>query len=85
MSILLRLIDYPPKFREAFSTQTLEPGPPLSLKCIAAGIPIPQITWQLDDSPIPESFRVRFGDYVTKVRPKRLTFTRIRTKALQYD
>lgn len=60
-------IEYPPEFRETFSSQTLEPGPSLSLKCIAGGNPLPQITWKLDDAPLPESPRVRFGDYVTKV------------------
>ncbi|CAG2162952.1 unnamed protein product, partial [Oppiella nova] len=62
----LQLGDDPPEFREVFPQQTLDPGPSLSLKCIAGGTPLPQITWQLDDSPIPESLRVRFGDYVTK-------------------
>ncbi|CAG2114683.1 unnamed protein product, partial [Medioppia subpectinata] len=62
----LQLGDDPPEFRDVFQSQTLEPGPSLSLKCIAGGTPLPQITWQLDDSPIPESLRVRFGDYVTK-------------------
>jgi len=50
------------------------------LKCIAGGSPLPQITWQLDDAPIPESLRVRFGDYVTKVRWKRLASLRLGLK-----
>lgn len=64
----LSTIDDPPEFKETFKSQTLDPGPSLSLKCVAAGNPLPQITWTLDGFPIPESMRVRFGDFVTKVR-----------------
>lgn len=59
--------DDPPELREAFRQQTLDPGPDVSLKCIASGHPLPQITWTLDDFAIPERQRVRFGDYVTNV------------------
>lgn len=45
---------------------TLEPGIALSLKCTAGGVPLPQITWQFEDSSIPEvTSRVTVGDYVT--------------------
>ena len=57
----------PPIFHELFQSQVLDPGPSLSIKCSASGNPIPQITWSLDDAPLPESNRVRYGDYVTKV------------------
>lgn len=57
----------PPMFHELFQAQILDAGPSLSIKCSASGSPIPQITWSLDDAPLPESNRVRYGDYVTKV------------------
>lgn len=57
----------PPMFHELFQAQVLDAGPSLSIKCSASGSPIPQITWSLDDAPLPESNRVRYGDYVTKV------------------
>ncbi|XP_015789143.1 Down syndrome cell adhesion molecule-like protein Dscam2 isoform X2 [Tetranychus urticae] len=62
----INIRDDPPEFKETFKSQTLDPGPSLSLKCVAAGNPLPQITWTLDGFPIPESMRVRFGDFVTK-------------------
>ncbi|KAL3210778.1 hypothetical protein MRX96_036878 [Rhipicephalus microplus] len=57
--------DDPPTLRETFSERTLSPGPSISLKCIAAGRPLPQVTWSLDGLPVPENARFRMGDYVT--------------------
>ncbi|XP_074598354.1 cell adhesion molecule Dscam1-like [Brevipalpus obovatus] len=62
----INIRDDPPEFRETFNSETLEPGLSLSLKCVAAGNPLPQITWTLDGLSIPESHRIRFGDFVTK-------------------
>ncbi|XP_054706600.1 cell adhesion molecule DSCAML1-like [Uloborus diversus] len=60
----LTLGDYPPSLLEIFNDQTLEPGPSVTLKCVAQGNPLPQITWTLDSNAIPESTRFRLGDYV---------------------
>lgn len=57
-------LDYPPTLLETFSDLTLEPGPSVTLKCVAQGNPLPQITWTLDSRTIPESTRYRLGDYV---------------------
>lgn len=38
----------------------------VSLKCIASGSPLPEISWSLSGFPIPESTRIRVGDYVTR-------------------
>ncbi|XP_064480697.1 cell adhesion molecule Dscam1-like isoform X2 [Ornithodoros turicata] len=62
----LSLAEDLPELRETFHTETVEPGRRLSLKCSASGSPLPQITWALDDAPVPETHRVRFGDYVTQ-------------------
>ncbi|XP_067138815.1 cell adhesion molecule Dscam1-like isoform X2 [Centruroides vittatus] len=62
----LNLGDDTPEFQEVFPPQTIQPGPSLSLKCVATGNPLPQIIWKLDDSSIPENHRIRYGDYVTK-------------------
>ena len=40
-----------------FSEQTLQPGPEVSLKCIAKGNPPPRISWLLDGFPIPQNER----------------------------
>lgn len=57
--------DYPPTLLESFAEQTLSPGNSLSLRCIAQGRPLPQITWSLDGAPVPDSgARLRMGDYV---------------------
>nr|XP_049701279.1 Down syndrome cell adhesion molecule-like protein Dscam2 isoform X20 [Helicoverpa armigera] len=56
-----------------FSEQTLQPGPSVSLKCVAMGHPPPQFTWLLDGFPIPTNsrhqhnlaFRFVVGQHVT--------------------
>ncbi|KFM67166.1 Down syndrome cell adhesion molecule-like protein Dscam2, partial [Stegodyphus mimosarum] len=65
-AVELSLGDDVPEFQETFQEQTVQPGPSLSLKCVASGNPLPQIVWKLDGAPIPENHRIRFGDYVTK-------------------
>uniref|UniRef100_A0A1B0GF88 Down syndrome cell adhesion molecule-like protein Dscam2 n=1 Tax=Glossina morsitans morsitans TaxID=37546 RepID=A0A1B0GF88_GLOMM len=45
--------------------QTLQPGPTVSLKCVATGNPLPQFTWTLDGFPIPDNSRFLVGQYVT--------------------
>ncbi|KAH9406242.1 hypothetical protein TYRP_013848, partial [Tyrophagus putrescentiae] len=56
------------KLLSVFAEQTLQPGQPLTLKCIASGNPIPQVVWHIYDSlPIPDHIsRYRIGDYVTR-------------------
>ncbi|KAH9632596.1 hypothetical protein HF086_001839 [Spodoptera exigua] len=48
-----------------FSEQTLQPGPSVSLKCVAMGHPPPQFTWLLDGFPIPTNSRFVVGQHVT--------------------
>ncbi|CAG0883377.1 unnamed protein product [Darwinula stevensoni] len=64
-SALLRLGAALPELVYAFSGQTLQPGPAISLKCVARGIPPPQFTWTLDGFPLPEHSRLIVGQYVT--------------------
>lgn len=64
-SAVILLTDDPPKFIEYFDEVKIEPFSKLSLKCIASGTPLPQITWTLDGYSINEHLRVRVGDYVT--------------------
>ncbi|XP_067002094.2 cell adhesion molecule Dscam1 [Anabrus simplex] len=37
-----------PELQSTFIEQTLQPGPPVSLRCVASGNPPPRITWLLD-------------------------------------
>nr|XP_022920801.1 Down syndrome cell adhesion molecule-like protein Dscam2 isoform X2 [Onthophagus taurus] len=57
--------DAGPELIYSFSEQTLQPGPMVSLKCVASGNPPPQFTWALDGFPIPEDHRFLVGQYVT--------------------
>ncbi|XP_066908795.1 cell adhesion molecule Dscam2-like [Halyomorpha halys] len=61
----LQLGDAVPELTYSFSEQTTQPGPPISLKCVANGNPPPQFTWSLDGFPIPDSSRFLVGQYVT--------------------
>ncbi|XP_059489075.1 cell adhesion molecule Dscam2-like isoform X3 [Neocloeon triangulifer] len=54
-----------PQLVYKFIRQTLQPGPPVSLKCIATGNPTPQLRWTLDGFPLPQSERFVMGQYVT--------------------
>ena len=46
-----------PMLSYKFEPRTMQPGPPLSLKCVAAGNPPPQFKWELDGFPLPENER----------------------------
>ncbi|KAF2352140.1 Immunoglobulin I-set [Trinorchestia longiramus] len=48
-----------------FIAHTLQPGPAVSLKCIARATPTPHITWTLDGFPLPQSHR-----YCTVTHPR---------------
>ncbi|XP_064480479.1 cell adhesion molecule Dscam1-like [Ornithodoros turicata] len=61
----LRLGDIAPHFLWTFTEQTSDPGAHASLRCAAAGSPLPQVTWTLDGGPVPEFLRFRVGDFVT--------------------
>lgn len=50
---------------QRFSEQTLQPGPTVSLKCVATGNPPPQFSWTLDGFPLPDNVRFLVGQYVT--------------------
>lgn len=48
----LQLGDASPELLYWFSEQTLQPGPTVSLKCVATGHPPPQFVWKLDGFPV---------------------------------
>lgn len=64
-SFLYEISVDPPVIREAFSEETLQPGPSVFLKCIASGNPTPEIQWELDGKKISNSERFQVGQYVT--------------------
>ena len=51
------ILDALPVLLYKFSEQTLQPGPSVSLKCIAKGNPPPQIHWTRDGFPMPQDAR----------------------------
>lgn len=56
------LPDSAPILEYRFISQTLQPGPSVSLKCIASGAPTPHVSWTLDGFPLPQHDRsVRQG------------------------
>lgn len=75
----LMLKDNPPQFVDAFASQlivgassqhdSLKSGQlagQVSLRCVASGSPLPEISWTLSGFPVPEVSRFRVGDYVTR-------------------
>ncbi|KAL1110190.1 hypothetical protein AAG570_008267 [Ranatra chinensis] len=54
-----------PQLVYKFIQQTVQPGPAVSLKCIATGNPTPQITWTIDGYRLPQNERFVIGQYVT--------------------
>ncbi|GFY45973.1 down syndrome cell adhesion molecule-like protein Dscam2 [Trichonephila inaurata madagascariensis] len=56
----------PPVIISRFEEQIINPGHPVSLRCIAKGHPLPKITWTADGESIPSSSRLRLGDFVTQ-------------------
>lgn len=62
----LALGETSPVFLDTFIDRTTQPGPTVSLQCVATGTPLPQITWTLDGYPVPDNDRVRVGDYVSR-------------------
>lgn len=78
-STYIRVLDDPPKFKDTFKSEVFEQNQDISLQCSARANPLPEITWSIDEQPIPESVRTRFGDFVTKVT----TFTSTSTLLLK--
>lgn len=66
-SVYIEVLDEPPKFKDTFKAQVYEQKDDISLQCSARANPLPEITWSLDEEPLPETGRNHFGDFVTKV------------------
>lgn len=48
---LILISDVSPTFLETFKTRKLQPGPSISLRCIATGTPKPKILWTFNGRP----------------------------------
>ncbi|XP_022236950.1 Down syndrome cell adhesion molecule-like protein Dscam2, partial [Limulus polyphemus] len=53
-----------PELIEKFFQKPLQPGHPVSLKCVAKGTPKPQISWYLDETPVVRTGRIIVADFV---------------------
>ena len=53
----LNLSVEPPQLNWKFKEETLQPGPSVYLKCVAAGNPTPEIAWELDGARVTNSER----------------------------
>ncbi|XP_076348170.1 cell adhesion molecule Dscam2-like [Tachypleus tridentatus] len=65
-SRVLMLKSVKPRFLETFREEIIYPSSDISLKCVAQGQPLPKVTWTLNKQVIPESRRIRQGDFVTE-------------------
>lgn len=54
----------PPQIVHAFSSETLQPGPPVHLMCVASGNPTPEISWELDGKKLTSRERIQVGQYL---------------------
>ncbi|KAK9880043.1 hypothetical protein WA026_008554 [Henosepilachna vigintioctopunctata] len=55
----------PPQIRHTFNEETVQPGNSIFLKCIASGIPSPEMTWELYGRKLSNTDRYQIGQYVT--------------------
>lgn len=68
-SVELRLGDAPPTIAIGLNDQMVVSGESISMKCVATGSPLPQITWTLDGRPLPTLIsRFRVGDFVSQAQ-----------------
>lgn len=45
--------DFPSRLNGVFNEQTVHPGRPVYLQCLASGIPVPSIVWTVDSFTLP--------------------------------
>lgn len=62
--------DAAPQLVYKFIEQTIQPGPSVSLKCIATGNPTPHFTWTLDGFPLPQNDRYVTDNHIKYKRKK---------------
>lgn len=58
------MTDQAPSIVNKFNDVIVQPGEFVTLRCTSRGSPLAQIDWSLDRSPISNSARFRFGDFV---------------------
>ncbi|XP_067138807.1 cell adhesion molecule Dscam1-like isoform X1 [Centruroides vittatus] len=65
-STYLSIASESPRIILKFEEDTYNPGDHISLRCSAAGNPLPQITWFTYGIPVQDTGRLRVGDYVSR-------------------
>uniref|UniRef100_T1JA73 Down syndrome cell adhesion molecule-like protein Dscam2 n=1 Tax=Strigamia maritima TaxID=126957 RepID=T1JA73_STRMM len=66
MGVNAGFYDIAPEFLSVFEEKLQQPGTSVSLRCVARGVPLPQITWFLDDLPLPRSDRFHTDTYINR-------------------
>ncbi|GAB6026403.1 Down syndrome cell adhesion molecule-like protein 1 [Chamberlinius hualienensis] len=62
----LRLSEIFPYFNYTFEEVNMKPGETVNLTCIASGVPLPVVTWMLEESVLNNSQQVRISSYKNK-------------------
>ncbi|XP_022701070.1 Down syndrome cell adhesion molecule-like protein Dscam2 [Varroa jacobsoni] len=60
----LKVQEVAPVLSDTFSASVRKQGERLSLRCVATGSPLPQVSWLLDGQPVSESGSTQQGDFV---------------------
>ncbi|OQR70151.1 Down syndrome cell adhesion molecule protein Dscam2-like, partial [Tropilaelaps mercedesae] len=73
-----------PTIREKFIGGKFKPRSEISLKCQATGSPLPQLSWLLDASPLPETRDINQGDFVQPDGALVVSFVNITSMKVEY-
>ncbi|XP_022661516.1 Down syndrome cell adhesion molecule-like protein 1 homolog isoform X3 [Varroa destructor] len=80
----LRIEEIHPTIREKFIGGKFKPRSEISLKCQATGSPLPQLSWLLDGSPLPETRDINQGDFVQPDGALVVSFVNVTSMKVEY-
>ncbi|XP_028969097.1 Down syndrome cell adhesion molecule-like protein Dscam2 [Galendromus occidentalis] len=79
----LKVQEVAPTFQDTFNARVHNQGERSSLRCIATGSPLPQVSWLLDGYPVSESGNMHQGDFVQPDGSAVVSFVNISTLRVQ--